>query len=122
MSIYCLCEAQPGTKGAHKPDAQVFGAANRYCSILDADGKELDPGGKFPPVALQQPMRMIAVGARQVVFHGQHGRLLNLWEGGDRPRGYGHYPNVDVYECPTCKARVVYDGWKPRPAGEEVPS
>jgi len=26
-------------------------------------------------------------------------------------------------ECPTCKARVVLEGWKPRPAGEEeVPS
>lgn len=109
MMLYCLCEAQPGTKGAGKPDAQVYGAANRYCSTKDPAGKELD-AEKFPPVALQRPMRVIAVGVTQVVFHGQHGHLLNLWEGGLRPSGHEHYPRVDVLECPTCKARVVREG------------
>jgi hypothetical protein len=107
--LYCLCEAQPGTKGAGAPDAQVYGAANRYCSVKDPTGRDL-PAEKFPPVALQRPMRVIAVGVTQVVFHGQPGPLLNQWEGGMRPSGHEHYPRVDVLECPTCKARIVREG------------
>ena len=109
MKLYCLCEAQPGSAGGGKPDAQVYGAANRYCSTKDPAGRELD-AEKFPPVALQRPMRVIAMGVTQVVFHGQRGHLLNLWEGGMRPSGHQHYPMVDVLECPVCKSRVVREG------------
>ena len=109
MKLYCLCEAQPGTPGAGKPDAQVFWAPNRYCSVKDPDGKAL-PAEKFPPVALQRPMIVLAIGVTQVVFHGQKEQLVNDWKGGMRPSGHQHYPMVDVLECPVCKSRVVLEG------------
>lgn len=109
MKLYCLCEAQPGTNGAGKPDAQAFGAPNRYCSTKDPTGKEL-PAEKFPPVALQRSMRVIANGVTQVIFPGEHHPRMNVWDGGPRPSGYQHYPMVDVLECPVCKARVVLEG------------
>jgi hypothetical protein len=117
MKLYCLCEAQPGTPGAGKPDAQVFWAPNRYCSVKDPLGKDL-PAEKFPPVALQRPMRVLAMGVAQVVFPGpMREQLVNDWTGGMRPSGFLHYPMVDVLECPVCRSRVVLEG-----SGRAAPS
>ena len=92
--FYCLCEASND-----KPDSQHFGAPNRYCA---SEAVGLDD---FPPLALKIPMQCIKTGARQVILD-VHSR--NDWSGGARPGRYRqHYPNVDVFECPHCHARIV---------------
>ncbi len=93
MGLYCMCEARND-----KPDSQAFGAPNRYCSG-EANG--------FPPLALRKPMRVIKTGAEQVIL-GTHVDGPNLWASAERPSNYRkHYPNVDVFECPNCGARVA---------------
>ncbi len=93
MPLYCLCEAQND-----KLDSQHFGAPNRYCAMTGKD--------TFPPVALKTPMRCIKTGSRQVLLFNSH--EPNTWKDEDRPRELGkHYPNVDVFECPNCRSRVV---------------
>jgi hypothetical protein len=100
MSIYCLCEAKNS-----KPDSQAFMAPNRYCAI------ESNIGGKthvddFPPLALYTPMTCIKTGAQQVLF--DHGKRPNDWSEPARPADWrNHYPNVDVFECPNCGARIA---------------
>jgi hypothetical protein len=100
MSFYCMCEAQND-----KPDSQSFMAPNRYCSIESTvGGKTLTPD--FPPLALYTPMVCIKTGASQVLFIG--GKWPNDWSTVARPSTWrNHYPNVDVFECPNCKARIV---------------
>lgn len=52
-------------------------------------------------------MVCIVQGVAQVILRDHK---PNMWEGGPRPTDYDrHYPNVDVYECPNCKARVVLE-------------
>jgi hypothetical protein len=100
MPIYCLCEAKND-----KPDSQAFMAPNRYCSI------ESNLGGKvedvdFPPLALYVQMKCIKTGANQVLLDG--GKRQNDWSSAERPLDWrNHYPNVDVFECPNCGARIV---------------
>ena len=109
MSLYCLCEQQND-----KPDSQAFMAPNRYCAIESSVG---GGGGEhltaqvtdFPPLALYVPMRCIKTGANQVLLEG--GKRPNNWEEAARPPDWRrHYPNVDVYECPNCHARVAKEG------------
>lgn len=92
MPFYCMCEASN-----NKPDSQVFGAPNRYCAAGDQDD--------FPPLALDTPMKCIKMGAKQVIL--DH-HAPNTWGTATRPSRYhNHYPNVDVFECPHCHARMV---------------
>ena len=94
MSVYCLCEASND-----KPDSQHFMAPNRYCAVAE-DSKET-----FPPLALKTPMTCIKTGASQVILYEYR---PNDWSGGARPSQYRkHHPNVDVFECPNCHARIV---------------
>ena len=99
MSFYCLCEEKND-----KPDSQAFLAPNRYCSVESSRGGKVD--SDFPPLALYTPMVCIKVGANQVLLDG--GKRPNEWSGGGRPADWrNHYPNVDVFECPNCGARIV---------------
>ena len=96
--LYCMCE----DKHSDKPDAQHFGAPNRYAALRQEDTDD------FPPVALRTPLVCIKTGARQVLVL-PDGPPPNDW-GADTVRptySHTHYPNVDVYECQTCRARVV---------------
>lgn len=94
MPFYCMCEAQND-----KPDSQHFMAPNRYCAI--EEGSKID----FPPLALKTQMKCIKTGANQVILENH---FSNDWSGGARPSNYRpHYPNVDVFECPNCHARIV---------------
>jgi hypothetical protein len=92
MPLYCLCEANND-----KPDSQHYGAPNRYAAMVGQPGD-------FPPLALRQKMVCIKTGAQQVLLYAKDDKP-NMWEGG-RPTK-DHYPNVDVFECPHCRARVV---------------
>ena len=50
-------------------------------------------------------MQCIKTGAQQVILDVHE---PNDWSGGSRPTRYRkHYPNVDVFECPNCHARIV---------------
>ena len=99
MAIYCMCEAKND-----RPDSQVFMAPNRYCSNQSDRGGKND-GSELPPLALYVPMKCIKTGAQQVLLDG--GKRPNNWEE-KRPADWrNHYPNVDVFECPNCGARVV---------------
>ena len=92
MAFYCMCEAQND-----KPDSQAFMAPNRYCAVKD--------GEDFPPLHLHTKMNCIKTGAQQVILDIHE---PNDWSGGSRPTHYRkHYPNVDVFECPNCHARIV---------------
>ncbi len=92
MAFYCLCEAKND-----KPDSQAFMAPNRYCAVLE--------GEDFPPLALRRSMICIKTGAQQVILTDDK---PNDWSGGARPNQYRkHYPNVDVFECPHCHARIA---------------
>lgn len=94
MPIYCLCEASNG-----KPESQHYGAPNRYCAA--------EPRDSFPPLALRKPMQCIKTGARQVILEPDEDKP-NTWESAGRPVNYApHYPNVDVFECQTCRARIA---------------
>ena len=102
MSLYCMCEAQND-----KPDSQAFGAPNRYCSSESSLGGKVDSA--FPPLALRTAMVCIKTGALQVILlDDQNGP--NMLADAARPgRWRNHYPNVDVFECPNCRARIVRD-------------
>jgi hypothetical protein len=92
MAMYCMCEASND-----KPDSQAFMAPNRYCAA--------ETGDDFPPLHLHTPMRCIKIGAQQVILDVHQ---PNDWSGGSRPTRYHkHHPNVDVFECPNCHARIV---------------
>jgi hypothetical protein len=52
---------------------------------INAHGASLDHG-----VVLPRPMTCVKTGAEQFLVDGSQ-----------------HYPNVDVFECPNCKLRVV---------------
>lgn len=99
MPIYCLCHEKND-----EPDSQAFMAPNRYCA------NESDRGGttedsNVPPVALYTPMRVLKTGAQQVLLDG--GKTPNDWSSAERPADWrNHYPNVDMFECPNCGARV----------------
>lgn len=94
MSFYCLCEAKN-----NKPDSQHFGAPNRYAALRSLDTDD------FPPLALDRPMRCIKQGARQVLLAVHK---ANDWSDTERPKyAREHYPNVDVFECPNCHARMA---------------
>ena len=97
MSFYCLCEAPND-----KPESQMFMAPNRYCRSVEAVPD-------FPSFALRRAMRCIKTGAAQVLLDPPDDKP-NDWSGGMRPIGRQHYPNVDVYECPNCRARIVREG------------
>jgi hypothetical protein len=92
-----MCEAQPGVIAV---DGQVMNAPNRYAAIRPDDIDD------FPPVMLQTPMLCIRTGARQVL---PSGRVPpNDHTKPDRPAyATTHYPNVDIFECPRRKARMV---------------
>lgn len=104
MTIYCLCEQQND-----KPDSQAFMAPNRYCAMESSIGGGTDltlRADDFPPLALYTAMRCIKTGANQVLLEG--GKRPNDWSNPERPADWRrHYPNVDVYECPNCHARVA---------------
>ena len=93
MSVYCMCEAKNS-----KPDSQVFGAPNRYCAMSSGDD--------FPPLALRRPMRCIKTGARQVLLSPEDD-VANNWENARPIHHRPHYPNVDVFICDNCGARIV---------------
>ena len=96
MGFYCLCEARND-----KPDSQHFGAPNRYAALRPEDTDD------FPPLALAKPMICIKVGARQVLLISDQ---PNDWTSAGRPAYVKtHYPNVDVFECQTCRARIVQE-------------
>lgn len=96
MAVYYLCEA-----ANDKPDSQVYGAPNRYCAA--------GPKDNFPPLALRKPMQCIKTGATQVILAPDEDKP-NTWKGCARPANYTpHYPNVDVFTCPNCNARVAVD-------------
>jgi hypothetical protein len=98
--IYCMCEEKNS-----KPDSQAFMAPNRYCSLESTLGHDTD-SKDFPPLALYVPMKCIKTGANQVLFDG--GKRPNDWSDASRPSDWRrHYPNVDVFECPNCGARVA---------------
>jgi len=107
MPLYCLCHAINS-----QPDSQAFMAPNRYCAIESSVGgltEDSPVGGAddswVPPLALYVPMKVIKTGAQQVLLDG--GKQPNDWSSADRPRAWrNHYPNVDLYECPHCGARV----------------
>jgi hypothetical protein len=99
MPIYCMCEQKND-----KPDLQAFMAPNRYCSVESKFGQVSD--STFPPVALYREMKVIKNGVNQVLLEG--GKRPNDWTDAARPDDWRkHYPNVDVYECTNCGARVV---------------
>ena len=99
MRLYCMCEAHND-----KPDSQAFMAPNRYCSVVPALEKDVDT---VPPLALRRTMKLVKIGVPQVILD-HDDDLPNDWRGVDRPSRYRrHYPNVDFYECPVCKARIV---------------
>jgi len=101
MTMYCLCEARND-----EPDSQAFGAPNRYCAAENDIGQDGTQAG-FPPLALMVPMKMIALGAQQVL--GRDDPITpNDWSMAGRPAKWRkHYPNVDVFECPNCHARIA---------------
>jgi len=100
MALYCLCEANND-----KPDSQYFGAPNRYCAVESTVQKI--PDVNFPPLALRQPMECIKTGAIQVLLEPAQDRPNN-WDFGPRPDQFRiHYPNIDIFECPNCHARVA---------------
>lgn len=102
MSLYCMCGAEND-----KPDAQAFMAPNRYCSIESSRGAKLEVAD-FPPLALYTPMLCIKTGAQQVLLDG--GKRSNDWSASERPSDWrNHYPNVDVFECRNCGARIARD-------------
>lgn len=95
MTFYCLCEAHND-----QPDSQTYGAPNRYCAPLKDTAAH-----DFPPLALRRAMTCLAVGVPQVVLVDPK---PNDWTTATRPSQYRqHYPAVDVYECPHCRARMV---------------
>jgi len=99
MPIYCLCHER-----SDKPDSQAYMAPNRYCSIHSDRGGVTDDS-TVPPLSLYTPMKVIKTGAQQVVLDG--GRRPNDWSSSERPSDWrNHYPNVDLFECPVCGARV----------------
>ena len=99
MGFYCLCQASN-----NKPDSQHFGAPNRYCAF--GQDEEIDALG-FPPLALRRKMECIKTGAAQVILDTDQDRP-NTWGDAARPDRYRrHYPNVDVFECPVCHARIT---------------
>jgi hypothetical protein len=79
-------------------DGQMAGARNRYVH------KE----GKFPEVVLLTQMTVKKIGVEQCIpAYGSvapNNGLNPLKKSGFLKR---HYPNVDMYECPTCRAIVV---------------
>lgn len=95
-----MCEA-----GNSQPDGQAFMATNRYCAVESTRGGSNEVPD-FPPLALYTPMVCIKTGAQQVLL--DTGRTPNNWTSAARPSDWrNHYPNVDVFECPNCKARIV---------------
>ncbi len=97
MSFYCLCESPSG------PDSQVFGAPNRYCAVENSLGETAE--SDFPPVALRKRMKCISVGANQVILAPVDDKPND--GDGRSARWRKHYPNVDVFECEHCHARIV---------------
>ena len=93
MSFYCLCEQRND-----KPDNQAFMAPNRYCQSIE--------GEDYPSFALQRPMECIKMGATQVVLDPPENKP-NDWSEIIRPQGRRHFPNIDIFECPNCHARIV---------------
>ena len=99
MPLYCLCEGHN-----HQPDSQVYMAPNRYCAIESIYGQKSD--SDVPPLALYIEMKVVRNGVNQVLFDG--GKRPNDWSSAERPADWRmHYPDVDLYECPNCGARVV---------------
>lgn len=99
MSLYCMCEAVND-----KPDSQALGAPNRYCAAENRYGQTVEDV-TVPPLALKTPMVCIKTGAAQVILDHTG---PNLWDKTGRPDDWRrHYPNVDVFECPNCHARVA---------------
>jgi hypothetical protein len=83
----------------NKPDSQVYGAPNRYCALTG--------DMEFPPLALRVQMKCIKTGVEQVILEPDQNKA-NMWDSPARPDRYRpHYPNVDVFECPNCGARVA---------------
>ena len=78
MSLYCMC--------ATASDLVLGDPPNKYAAPQTAEF--------WPPVVLQRKMECIKTGAQQMI------RL----SGGELHK---HYPNVDIFECSNCGARVV---------------
>ena len=97
MSLYCMCQSHE----AGVPDWQHFGAPNRYAAVQPHDKDT------FPPLALKTKMVCIKTGARQVILLDHKNNYWNPDAGGRPEYIREHYPNVDVFECPNCRARIV---------------
>lgn len=91
MPLYCMCNTQAG---------QFSGAPNRYCKPLDWENDD------FPAIALRKRMDCIKMGANQVILDEKDNKDYNLKDP-VKPAGRIHFPNVDIFECPYCHARVV---------------
>lgn len=103
MPIYCMCEARNG-----KPDSQAFMAPNRYCATGSSFEGQEQVVEDFPPLALNTKMLCIKTGAAQVILDGNNGKRPNDWSDPARPADWHrHYPNVDVFECLNCGARIA---------------
>ncbi len=78
--------------------------ARLYCLCETATEAEMAAKPPNQPIAWEKaeafslPTRMVmdVCGASQVIVQGKDVRR--------------HYPNVDVYVCPNCHARVVHEG------------
>mgnify|MGYP001570318044 FL=1 len=97
MKLYCMCHAIND-----KPDSQHYMAPNRYAAVPEEWRKD-----DFPPVALRKPMTIMKISVRQVLLVPEDDHENN-WDSNSRPRILReHFPNVDMFECPVCRSRIV---------------
>lgn len=113
MKLYCMCQitgdvpdAARDSGGFGPQDNQVFLAPNRYGVMREK--------GSFRSVILDKPMICVKAGVRQEITGERH--LPNLWDNTKeafdtdlekRKNAKRHYPDVDFYECPVCRAQVM---------------
>lgn len=115
MRIYCLCQITGDIpKQARDPqgfgpiDNQVFGAPNRL-------GPVESPDEKYRPVILKKPMRIVQKGVPQrKTIRGVHNRWVKNREEAHKFRktfkeAKRCYPDVFIFECPVCHARVCVE-------------
>ena len=114
MKPYCMCQITGSvpkqaidSQGFGPLDNQVFMAPNRF-GIIDEDDD-------FRFVILNRPMTCVKNGVRQKVADT---KIPNMWTRTKEKThsdleklksARKHYPNVDFYECPVCRAQIVLE-------------
>ena len=117
MKLYCMCQITGSvpkqaidSQGFGPLDNQVFMAPNRFGIIDDDDD--------FRSVLLSRPMTCVKNGVRQKIAETENGKLPNMWIRTKEEAKIDfeklkstrrHYPNVDFYECPVCRAQIVLE-------------